>query len=321
MLESVAKAAKAAPPASSAPSRPVLREGASGSAVKELQKQLRAAGFDPGAIDGKFGPKTEAAVTRFQKANGLQADGIAGPKTWAALAKTATPPQARATLERGAKGEAVQQLQQKLARAGYSPGAIDGDFGPRTEAALKAFQKAAKLAASGVCTPETWAALEAAKPADTAPGVSDARKRIIAIATGELGLKESGQNRGEILKYPRFFGRGAEAWCADFASWVYTKAGVPLNCASTRTMVANLKAAGKWKTGNPKPGDLVFFDWVKGNGYRGSGLADHVGIVVSVNADGSVNTIEGNAQNSSGVQGVWRHTRRSGILGFGSFAS
>ena len=39
-----------------------LRIGAKGSAVKTLQKQLEKAGFSPGAIDGDFGPATEAAV-------------------------------------------------------------------------------------------------------------------------------------------------------------------------------------------------------------------------------------------------------------------
>jgi peptidoglycan hydrolase-like protein with peptidoglycan-binding domain len=44
-------------------------------------------GFDPGALDGVSGPKTKAAIQKFQQANGLAADGIAGPKTQAALAK------------------------------------------------------------------------------------------------------------------------------------------------------------------------------------------------------------------------------------------
>lgn len=62
-----------------------LRPGASGPEVAGLQTVLAAEGFLPGKIDGNFGPATEAALLAFQKANGLLADGIAGPRTLAAL--------------------------------------------------------------------------------------------------------------------------------------------------------------------------------------------------------------------------------------------
>lgn len=54
--------------------------------VKELQTALAASGFNPGAIDGAFGLGTEAAVMAFQRSKSLLADGIAGPRTLAALA-------------------------------------------------------------------------------------------------------------------------------------------------------------------------------------------------------------------------------------------
>lgn len=62
-----------------------LRRGASGTAVVELQRALAREGFDPGAVDGKFGPNTERAVRAFQRANGLDVDGVVGPHTRAAL--------------------------------------------------------------------------------------------------------------------------------------------------------------------------------------------------------------------------------------------
>lgn len=63
----------------------VLKEGSSGPEVEKLQQQLKAKGFDPGLIDGQFGPGTEAAVMAFQKSEGLAADGIAGAGTLTAL--------------------------------------------------------------------------------------------------------------------------------------------------------------------------------------------------------------------------------------------
>jgi putative chitinase len=63
----------------------VLREGSAGSEVAKLQAQLQDIGFNPGPIDGRFGPATEAPVLAFQKSAGLLADGIAGPRTQGAL--------------------------------------------------------------------------------------------------------------------------------------------------------------------------------------------------------------------------------------------
>jgi len=64
--------------------RPVLRQGATGPAVVELQTQLTRAGHAT-SRDGKFGPATHAAVVAFQSSHGLTADGVVGPLTWAAL--------------------------------------------------------------------------------------------------------------------------------------------------------------------------------------------------------------------------------------------
>jgi len=62
-----------------------LRRGSSGAEVEALQAKLQAAGFNPGAVDGRFGGGTEAAVLAYQRSEGLLADGVAGPRTLAAL--------------------------------------------------------------------------------------------------------------------------------------------------------------------------------------------------------------------------------------------
>ncbi len=56
-----------------------------GDDVRAVQKALVKNGFDPGVIDGIYGKKTQAAVKAYQKANGLEIDGIVGPVTWARL--------------------------------------------------------------------------------------------------------------------------------------------------------------------------------------------------------------------------------------------
>ena len=54
---------------------------------RDIQIALKNAGFDPGSLDGKIGPKTRQAIKDFQKSKGLVPDGVVGPKTWASLSK------------------------------------------------------------------------------------------------------------------------------------------------------------------------------------------------------------------------------------------
>ncbi len=63
----------------------VLKRGASGGEVKELQRRLKMWGYYNGAVDGIYGSGTVAAVKSFQKKNGLKVDGVAGKATFAAL--------------------------------------------------------------------------------------------------------------------------------------------------------------------------------------------------------------------------------------------
>lgn len=83
-----------------------LRKGATGDAVKALQRDLLAAGYyDDGKVDGDFGDGTDNAVRDFQRENGLIVDGVVGEKTVKALAgkigKAGTPP----TSEKPASGQ------------------------------------------------------------------------------------------------------------------------------------------------------------------------------------------------------------------------
>jgi len=59
--------------------------------VLDLQRILKAAGFDPGPLDGQMGRKTRAAIMAFQEARGLLVDGVVGPVTLAALGKPLPP--------------------------------------------------------------------------------------------------------------------------------------------------------------------------------------------------------------------------------------
>ena len=64
---------------------PVLRPGDTGAAVTTLQKRLNAVNGAKLAVDGVFGPATEAAVKAFQRKEKIAANGVVGPATWAKL--------------------------------------------------------------------------------------------------------------------------------------------------------------------------------------------------------------------------------------------
>jgi len=139
-------------------SGPRLALGAHGQDVQRAQTifvMIKSMGFDQ--IDGSFGPVTQTAVKDFQQGEGLAGDGIIGDATWAKMPADPDTP----ILQRGATGGAVSGLQKGLLKFGSAgsatdPGAADGNFGPRTEAAVKSYQQQHALANDGVVGPRTW---------------------------------------------------------------------------------------------------------------------------------------------------------------------
>ena len=137
---------------------PTLTIGSTGSDVRRLQTLfVMMKEMDYSNIDGNFGPKTQDAVKSFQTGKNLTPDGVVGPLTWNALPADPNTP----NLARGATGSAVSGLQKGLrafggANSATDPGAIDGNFGSRTEAAVRAYQSQHALPADGIVGARTW---------------------------------------------------------------------------------------------------------------------------------------------------------------------
>ncbi len=142
-----------------------------GAEVTALQTNLIAANYYKGPVTGYYGKLTEAAVRRFQATNDLDADGIAGSETLAALkqylatkskkSQSNSPPSSamkvgKRGLRLGDRGPEVTEAQERLKATGFDPGSIDGKYGWKTEQAVKRFQLARGLRIDGIMGRETW---------------------------------------------------------------------------------------------------------------------------------------------------------------------
>ena len=140
---------------------PTLSQGDTGPDVRWAQYRLVRQTLSYTDVDGVFGPVTYRAVRLFQESFDLIADGVIGPLTWQALRGDSERPP---TLKRGSTGDVVARLQGalNLGRGEFTPPDaeeldVDGDFGPLTEAAVKAVQHYNELPGDGIVGMATWA--------------------------------------------------------------------------------------------------------------------------------------------------------------------
>jgi peptidoglycan hydrolase-like protein with peptidoglycan-binding domain len=115
--------------------------------IRDVQRQLKGLGFNPGAVDGNYGEQTGAALRAYQQAYRLPVTGRLDETTLRSILperfEASRPP-----LDLSNR-EVLQQGQRQLKALGFDPGTMDGTFGPQTEAALRAYQQAYRLPQTG----------------------------------------------------------------------------------------------------------------------------------------------------------------------------
>ncbi|MGB3204456.1 MAG: peptidoglycan-binding protein [Crinalium sp.] len=144
-----------------------LQPGDRGLEVTKLQQQLKQAGYYKDSIDGVFSASTEAAIKRFQQANKITVDGLAGTRTLSLLQsairqsrKPSTSVTKRPSVQQNQSKAQVETLQQRLKQLGYYKGQINGSFNAETKDAVIRFQRNQGLVADGIPGVNTLSAVE-----------------------------------------------------------------------------------------------------------------------------------------------------------------
>ena len=144
------------------------------------------------------------------------------------------------------------------------------------------------------------------------------RAAVLQIAAWQIGVLESPAGSNRVKYNTAYYGREvsgkAYPWCMAFVWWVFQEAGFHLfKTASCSAFVGQYKAKspGQIVRANYRPGDIVFFDFSGKNA-----KTEHVGIVESVAADGTLTTIEGNTGTGNDANGgaVMRRKRKQGLV-------
>lgn len=231
-----------------------IKLNSSGAAVKSMQQKLKKLGYYTATETGNAGPKTIEAVKKFQSANGLTADGVAGPATLAkidaAYDKLGTSSSGSSASGSGLRlnstGSDVRDLQDNLTALGYYWATISGNFGPKTETAVKRFQEENGLTVDGIAGKKTLDAIaEAVAKSGKVTATAKDNTSVLKLGSqssrvGQMqsDLKNLGYYTGEVTKH---FGEKTETAVKKFqAAKGLTADGV----AGPKTLEAIDKALG-----------------------------------------------------------------------------
>ena len=219
-------------------------------------------------------------------------------------------PESTALVRQGSSGSEARWVQWQHQRHGGDL-AVDGAFGAESDRTLRAFQLVYGLEVDGICGPATRARLKAEREEKTV-------RAVLYAAASQVGITENPAGSNKVKYNTEYYGREvsgkAYPWCMAFVWWVFQEAGFHLfKTASCSAFVGQYKAKspGQIVRANCRAGDIVFFDFTSKRA-----KTEHVGIVESVGADGTLTTIEGNTGMGNDANGgaVMRRTRKQGLV-------
>jgi N-acetylmuramoyl-L-alanine amidase len=180
----------------------IYHAGDRGPEIADIQSRLTSLGavIDDPELVGVFGSSTETAVRWFQQERHLRVDGLVGPDTWEQLVEAGWRLGDRTLYHRAPmfRGDDVRELQRMLNALGFDSGKEDGFYGPRTDAALRLFQRNVGDEPDGIVGPHTLSILVRMRPLEAVPSRALVREReeleasrgpiegqVIAVDVGE----------------------------------------------------------------------------------------------------------------------------------------
>jgi peptidoglycan hydrolase-like protein with peptidoglycan-binding domain len=293
-----------------AASAQTLRNGSHGAAVKELQRELKAAGITVSA-DGQYGPATVTAVKRFQRAANLKMTGVADDGTQRRLRQSIGGKSIRGSsgaygygsralsshlgdripLRRGMSGHDVKILQDFLRRDHINT-SVDGQFGTGTTRSVRRWERSSERTVDGVVDAGDIAELRqeveggddptvATQPTKLAPGdqaTIDSNGLAMAPASAPQAVKDIIAAGNNIAHKPYRYGGGHGRWndtgydCSGSVSYALHGAGL-LNTQLTSGEFETwgVAGAGQWVTIYANGGHVYMY--VAGLRFDTSGLS------------------------------------------------
>ena len=251
-------------------------EGDSGLNVYVLQKKLAALGFFDGSCTGSFGDLTRQALLAYQRARGMEESGEADAATWAALYTDVVTASGNA-LKVGDFGDNIRSVEERLNELGVLYHEITGVFGFTTETAVRLFQMAANLPATGEIDDGTLSLLSGDSAVSMLDGIVQQRFQMMLDAAGNDAQAEIARIAGELAGTS--FGGGDDELYPGFAfvQYVCVAAGLPVTFPEDLIRMADLQVE---TIAAVEPGDIVAFQ---------SASADAVTIQLAIGAgDGKV---------------------------------
>ncbi|PYZ96054.1 peptidase [Alteribacter lacisalsi] len=276
-----------------------LREGMRHGDVQELQDKLKAEGYFSRSTTstGYFGTITRAAVRDFQRDAGIGVDGIAGPQTFRAMGVSSNGTSSsnvstgsgnwisfNGTLRSGARGGSVASLQDALNTLGYGAGTT-GVFGPKTESAVRSFQRDAGIGVDGIAGPQTYRALNGesvVKSSSSGSSNNSGTSSSSSAGSSSSSVDSLISTARSVQGSPYSWGGTTPAGfdCSGFVNYVFSQNGQTLPRSTSQLWNARTPVS------NPVRGDLVFFETRTGPShvgiYLGNGQFIHSGASTGV---------------------------------------
>ncbi len=173
--------------------RQTLSETLNTEEVRQVQTLLKTVGFDPGRVDGAFGPKTKVALLRLRSScTGLNdlLHGVALERIAPSIESSGAD-RSGAAMETPRK-EQIRVIQVRLKDAGFDPGTVDGIAGPNTRSAVARFRSGCR--ALNAMPPAVFEVAASAEQGDKS-GPTAARNGMTADAVPDGGVARSNSRR------------------------------------------------------------------------------------------------------------------------------